>query len=231
MTAVTTSSRANSHSQQMIHQAISLCRRHQQPLSILAVRFQELASIKADIGSDRIQRLLTRVLHQLHSLKRCEDGLVSWQSGQSLFVVLPYTAVDGAVAMAERLQGWFNEQEFELDEFHVCLPVRIGLHCASHQEEEGVVQLLNRALNTLEDTTDTDQIALSEPARRQMAALKSTPKTSDRLSRELLDLANGADQDSLMDVLSPVLSVLDERLRLQLVDQLLEASTQAAVNV
>lgn len=231
MTAVTTSSRANSHSQQMIHQAMSLCRRHQQPLSILAVRFQELAAIKADIGADRIQRLLTRVLHQLHSHKRCEDCLVSWQSGQSLFVVLPYTAADGAVAMAQRLQGWFSEQEFELDEFHVSLPVRIAVHCASQQEEEGVVQLLNRALNTLEDTTDTEHVALSPTAHKQLAALKSIPKATDRLSRELLELANGDNEDALMDVLSPALSALDERLRLQLVDQLLEASTQAAVNV
>jgi diguanylate cyclase (GGDEF)-like protein len=231
MTAVTTSSRASSHSQQMIHQAMSLCRRHQQPLSILAIRFQELALIKADIGVDRIQRLLTQVLHQVHTHKRCEDGLVSCQSGQSLFVVLPYTAADGAVAMAQRLQGWFSEQEFELDEFHVSLPVRIAVHCASQQEEEGVVQLLNRALNTLDDTTDTDHVALSASARKQLAALQSIPKATDRLSRELLELANGANEDSLMDVLSPALSVLDERLRLQLVDQLLEASTQAAINV
>ena len=227
MTAVTASSRANSHSQQMIHQAMSLCRRHQRPLSILAVRFQDLASIKADIGAERIQRLLARVLHQLHAGKRCEDGLVSCQSGQSLFVVLPATAVDGAVAMAQRLQQWFSSQEFELDEFCISLPTRIGVHCASQREEEGVVQLLNRAFNTLEDTSDSAQIAFSEPARKQLAALQSAPKATHRLSRELLELANGPNQASLVEVLSPALSMLDERLRLQLVDQLLEASTQA----
>ena len=227
MTAVTTSSRASSHSQQMIHQAMSLCRRHQRPLSILAIRFQELASIKADIGAERIQRLLTRVLHQMHATKRCEDGLVSCQSGQSLFVVLPATAVNGAMAMAQRLQQWFSSQEFELDEFCISLPARIGVHCASQQEEEGVVQLLNRAFNTLEDTTDTTHIALSESARRQLVALQSAPEATGQLSRQLLELANGANQASLMEVLSPALSVLDERLRLQLVDQLLEASTQA----
>lgn len=227
MTAVTTSNRASSHSQQMIHQAMSLCRRHHRPLSILAIRFQELASIKADIGTERMQRLLARVLHQMHADKRCEDGLVSCQSGQSLFVVLPATAVDGAMAMAQRLQQWLSSQEFELDEFRISLPARIGVHCASQREEEGVVQLLNQAFNTLEDTTDTAHIALSEPARKQLAALQSTPKATNRLSRELLELANGANQASLMEVLSPALSALDEHLRLQLVDQLLEASTQA----
>ncbi|MGJ3257547.1 MAG: diguanylate cyclase [Alcanivorax sp.] len=227
MTAVTTSSRASSHSQQMIHQAMSLCRRHQQPLSILAIRFQELASIKADIGAERIQRLLAQVLHQMHATKRCEDGLVSCQSGQSLFVVLPATAVDGAMAMAQRLQQWFSSQEFELDEFCISLPTRIGVHCANQQEEEGVVQLLNRAFNTLEDTTDTSQIALSGSARKQLVALQSAPEATGQLSRQLLELASGANQASLMEALSPALSVLDERLRLQLVDQLLEASTQA----
>ena len=227
MTAVTTSSRQSSHIQQMIHQAMSLCRRHQQPLSILAIRFQELASIKADIGAERIQRLLAKVLHQMHTTKRCEDGLVSSQSGQSLFVVLPATAVDGAVAMAQRLQQWFSSQEFELDEFCISLPTRISVHCASQEEEEGVVQLLNRAFNTLEKTSDTDHIALSESAGKQLDALQSAPEATDQLSRQLLELANGADQASLMKVLSPALSVLDEGLRLQLVDQLLEASTQA----
>jgi len=117
MTAVTTISRASSHSQQMIDQAMSLCRRHQQPLSILAVQFQELQSIKADIGAQRIERLLANVLHQLHAIKRCEDGLLSYQSGQSLFMILPVTPVDGALAMAQRLQQWLSSQEFELDEF------------------------------------------------------------------------------------------------------------------
>ena len=89
------------------------------------------------------------------------------------------------------------------------------------------MQLLNRAFNTLEDTTDTTHIALSESARQQLVALQSAPEATGQLSRQLLELANGANQASLMEVLSPALSVLDERLRLQLVDQLLEASTQA----
>jgi diguanylate cyclase (GGDEF)-like protein len=213
MTAVTTSSSTSSHSQQMIHQAMSLCRRHQQPLSILAIRFQELGSVKADIGAERIQRLLAKVLHQMHATKRCEDGLVSCQSGQSLFVVLPATAVDGAMAMAQRLQQWFSSQEFELDEFCISLPTRIGVHCASQREEE--------------DTTETTHIALSGSAHKQLAALQSAPEATGQLSRQLLELANDTDQTSLMEVLSPALSVLDERLRLKLVDQLLEASTQA----
>ena len=90
-----------------------------------------------------------------------------------------------------------------------------------------MVQLLNRAFNTLEKTSDTDHIALSESAGKQLDALQSAPEATDQLSRQLLELANGADQASLMKVLSPALSVLDEGLRLQLVDQLLEASTQA----
>jgi diguanylate cyclase (GGDEF)-like protein len=227
MTAVTTISRASSHSQQMIDQAMSLCRRHQQPLSILAVQFQELQSIKADIGAQRIERLLANVLHQLHAIKRCEDGLLSYQSGQSLFMILPVTPVDGALAMAQRLQQWLSSQEFQLDEFCISMPARIGVHCVSAREEEGVVQLLNRAFNTLKDTKDTAAISLTEPARKQLDALQSSPRTHDRLSRELLELANGTNQASLMEVLSPALSVLDEQLRLKLVDQLLEVSTQA----
>lgn len=230
MTAVTTSSSANSHSQQMIQQAMSLSRRHNQPLSILAIRFQELESIQADIGVERIERLLARVRHLLHARKRCEDGLMSWQSGQALFLVLPATAVDGAMAMATRLQQWFTSQEFELDEFRVFLTTRIGVHCANHQEKESVMQLFNQALNSLEDATDTDRIALSQPAQQQLAALKSAPETADPLSRELSKLANDGNEESLLEVLSPALCMLDERLRLKLVDRLLEASTQTVVN-
>ncbi len=230
MTAVTTSSRVNSHSQQMIHQAMSLSRRHEQPLSILAIRFQELESITSDIGRERVHRLLARVLHQLHTQKRCEDALMSWQSGQALFLVLPATAVDGAMAMAKRLQHWFTSQEFELDEFRIFLTTRIGVHCANHREKESVMQLFNQALDSLEDATDTDQIALSQPARRQLAELQSTPETTDPLSRELRKLANDGNEESLLEVLSPALCMLDEQLRLKLVDRLLEASTQTVVN-
>ena len=120
-----------------------------------------------------------------------------------------------------------GSQEFELDEFCISMPARIGVHCVSAREEEGVVQLLNRAFNTLKDTKDTAAISLTEPARKQLDALQCSPRTHDRLSRELLELANGTNQASLMEVLSPALSVLDEQLRLKLVDQLLEVSTQA----
>jgi hypothetical protein len=71
---------------------------------------------------------------------------------------------------------------------------------------------------------------LSQPAQQQLAALKSAPETADPLSRELRKLANDGNEESLLEVLSPALCMLDERLRLKLVDRLLEASTQTVVN-
>lgn len=225
MTAVTTSSRANSHSQQMIHQLMSLCRRHHQPLSLLAVELQELASITADIGHNRISRLLTHVRQQLHTQKRCEDGLVSCQSGQFLLIVLPATPVDGAIAIAKRLEQWFARQEFELDEFHISLSVNIAIHCASHDQEERVVDLFSATMELCVDAATP--VTLSERARQQQTEAQSAAKATSTLSRELLELARSGQSASLLEVLSPTLSTLDESLRLKLVDQLLEASTRA----
>lgn len=227
MTAVTISSRANSHSQQMIYQAISLCRRHQQPLSLLAVELQELASLKADIGAGRIDQLLTRVRQQLHMQKRCEDALVSCQAGRYLFIVLPATTVNGAVAMAKRLQQWFSRQEFELDEFRISLPANIAIHCASLTQEERVADLFNTTMAVLAGASGDATLTLSDYATQQLSDSRPTDDPASALSRDLLELARSGQSATLLEVLSPTLSTLDETLRLKLVDHLLEASTRA----
>ncbi len=227
MTAVTTSSRASSHSQQLIHQAMSFCRRHKRPLSVLALELQELESIKADIGAQRIRRLLTHIRHQLLNDKRCEDSLVSCQEGHFLFMVLPATPVDGALAMAQRLETWFSRQEFQLDDFHVSLPVKIMVHCAALSPEENVNDLLNSTLEKPLNAEGDAAIRLTQRAEQQLASLQSTEQITTRLSRELMELAQHGQPAALLETLSPALASLDETLRLQLVDFLLEASTRA----
>ena len=233
MTAVTSPQRAESHSQHVLQQALSFCRRHKQPLALLAIDLQELKTLRAEIGEHYISPLLGQFCEQLHNRKRCEDILITTRSNQVVFLALPGTNADGADLAAERLLDWLNHHEFKLDEFRVTLNVRIAVHVHSGADNEGTGRLVNDTLKLLRQPAERGQRILSPQAQKQRSRQSQPPNKTQEdernqrqaLSDALLTLVR---QDGLLDTLAPIINALDESARLELVGHLLDASTRTS---
>jgi len=231
MTAVTNPQRAESHSQHVLQQALSFCRRHKQPLALLAIDLQELKTLEAEIGEHHIAPLLGQFCEHLHNRKRCEDILITTRSNQVVFLALPGTHADGADIAAARLLDWLNHHEFKVEEFRVTLNVRIAVHVHSGADNEGTGRLVNDTLKLLRQPAERGQRILSPLAQKQQSqqaqiqedAQQNTPSQRQALSDALLAQAR---EDGLLDTLTPFINALDESARLELVDHLLDASTR-----
>lgn len=231
MTAVTNPQRAESHSQHVLQQALSFCRRHKQPLALLAIDLQELKTLQAEIGEHHIAPLLGQFCEHLNSRKRCEDILITARSNQVVFLALPGTNADGADIAAARLLDWLDHHEFKVDDFRVTLNVRIAVHVHSGADNEGTGRLVNDTLKLLRQPAERGQRILSPQAQKQQSQQAQTQDDTQQneanppqaLSDTLLAQAR---KDGLLDTLTPFINALDESARLELVDHLLDASTR-----
>ncbi|KZY35146.1 hypothetical protein A3754_01130 [Alcanivorax sp. HI0083] len=231
MTAVTNPQRAESHSQHVLQQALSFCRRHKQPLALLAIDLQELKTLQAEIGEHHIAPLLGQFCEHLNSRKRCEDILITARSNQVVFLALPGTNADGADIAAARLLDWLDHHEFKVDDFRVTLNVRIAVHVHSGADNEGTGRLVNDTLKLLRQPAERGQRILSPQAQKQQSQQAQTQDDTQQneanppqaLSDALLAQAR---KDGLLDTLTPFINALDESARLELVDHLLDASTR-----
>ncbi len=223
MTAVTSPQRAESHSQHVLQQALSFCRRHKQPFALLAIDLQELKTLQAEIGEHYIAPLFAQFCQQLNNRKRCEDILVTTRSNQVVFLALPGTHADGADIAAGRLLDWLNQHEFRIDEFRVTLNVRIAVHVHSGADNEGTGRLVNDTLKLLRQPAERGQRILSPQAQRQQSqqaqAQEDTQQNEANQPQALSDaLLAQARKDGLLNTLTPFINALDESARLELVD-------------
>ncbi len=253
MTAGTTSIRAQSHSLTPLAQLLSLCQRYRLPLSLLAIQLKDVASLSKQLGGDRLQRLQKQLGQAVQQRTRMEDALIAWQRGY-LVLCLPGTRAAGAACLARRLEQWFQKTRFTLDEFTVQLDTAMAVHVAdpaedtaeAHQARENVRELLMDTLCLLAaEREDGDGPALSRRALEDSQDAPAPdagdePAGNGRPRRRHDDEANGHaatpqqlmdwvdqlrdDDTALVSTLSPALQRLDERTRMLLIDQLLEAS-------
>lgn len=247
MTAGTTSIRAQSHSLTPLAQLLSLCQRYRLPLSLLAIQLKDVASLSKQLGGDRLQRLQKQLGQAVQQRTRMEDALIAWQRGY-LVLCLPGTRAAGAACVARRLEQWFQKTRFTLDEFTVQLDTAMAVHVADptpQQTEEpareNVRELLMDTLCLLAaENENGDGPALSRRALDDSHnAPAITSAVNGRPQRRRDDAANGHaspqqlrdlvdqlrdDDTTLVSTLSPALQRLDERTRMLLIDQLLEAS-------
>lgn len=224
MTVMTPKSRAESHNQLAIQQALSLCLRHQHPVTLLALDVAEFDNLRADIGESRLEELVSVMADHLQQFKRCEDLLVINPVSHHMLVVLPATDIHGGHQLAQRLLDRFGNDEIQLDDFQVEVSIRIALHGRDVLDSSDPSPLIESTLELLERAQGDQQLVLSPFA---MNALKSPAiAPSDQLAANLLAQASRKQDNSLLDTLKPALSRLPESERMKLVDHLLDLSTR-----
>ncbi len=227
MTAEPRQNRIESHNQLAIQQALSLCHRHQHPVSLLALDVAELDKLRADIGEARMETLVSLLAEHLQQYKRCEDLLITNADNHVMLVVLPATDVRGGHQLAKRLLSRFASEEFQLDEFQVEVSLRIALHGCEQLESADPRPLIDATLAILEsagsvESGDDAQLLLTDEARE---ALNAPREPAETLTANLLSQARRKGDNELLDALKPALSELPESERMKLVDHLLDLST------
>ncbi|EKF75300.1 hypothetical protein A11A3_04950 [Alcanivorax hongdengensis A-11-3] len=191
---------------------------------MLAVHFSELLGLADEIGMDRVVQLRQLINRFIGKHKRLEDAPVSWHQGY-LILTLPGTSARGAAAAAQRLQQSLRKHEFALDEYHVCLQPRIVVHCRDPESKDTPRDLLTTALGVLK--TDASKAPVILSARAESASSEedqAARQCEASLALQLEKLVSQNNRDDILQTLTPAMSRLDEGLRLQLVDLLLEAS-------
>lgn len=224
MTDVTAQTRAESHNQLAIQQALSLCQRHQHPVTLLAMHVAELDSLRADIGERRMETLVSVLADHLQQYKRCEDLLITNPDNHIMLVILPATDIHGGHRLAKRLLARFAEEDIQLDEFQVEVSLRIALHGCEVVESADAQPLIDATLALLEQADKQQQLVLSTIARQVLDT--PPPASRDTLAANLLAQASRRDNHKLLDTLKPALSRLPESERMKLVDHLLDLSTR-----
>ena len=224
MTAATAKSLAESHNQLAIQQALSLCQRHQHPVTLLAMDVAEPDSLLADIGETRMETLISLLAEHLQQFKRCEDLLIINPHNHIMLVILPATDIHGGHRLAQRLLSRFSSEEIQLDEFQVEVSLRVALHGCETLDSADAQPLINATLALLDNPDNNQQLILSPQARQILDTPKAPPR--DSLAANLLAQASRKGEDNLLDTLKPALSRLPESERMKLVDHLLDLSTR-----
>ncbi|ERP92111.1 hypothetical protein Q670_10865 [Alcanivorax sp. P2S70] len=224
MTVATKTKSQQSHSQQAIRQALSLCRRHQQPISLLAIEMSEVAALAAEIGHERTQTVTQHIGRVLNTHKRCEDILVRYSTGSIMLAVLPATPATGANALAERLMSQF-EKPLQVDEFQIEVPLRVGVHTSVDNKHITANRLINDAVKLLRQPGMHNHILLS-PQTQTLLAREAGHPGEHNIVEELLQQQQGSSTAAFIDTLMPALSAMEEQDRMILVDRLLELSTR-----
>ena len=224
MTVATRTKSQESHSQLAIRQALSLCRRHEQPISLLAIELSEVAALSVEIGQDRTQAVAMHVGRILNSHKRCEDILLRYASGNIMLAILPATSASGARAVAERLLSHFK-QPLQMDVFQIEVPLRVAVHTSQDNRQITANRLVNDTVKLLRQPASHDAILLS-PQTQTLLANSTQASTEPDIVNELLQQQQDNSASAFIDTLMPALTAMAEEDRMVLVDRLLDLSTR-----
>lgn len=126
---------------------IALGDRYGNTFSLALISVDGLADIRGEYGRGPAERLLDRVANALAHTLRMPDRLGRFESGVYL-VVLPETAMPGAIQIAERLRSAVSELDIEVSP-RVRIHTTASVGVTSFRRGDDLQGLLNRVQRTL----------------------------------------------------------------------------------
>jgi len=121
-------------------------RRYHIPLSIMMIDIDYFKRVNDAFGhyvGDEILRKMARLLR--NSLR--ETDIVARYGGEEFTVLLPYTQLDKACKVAERIRKKIEETEFVVEEHKIKITVSIGVSEVDFEEleEKGIIKFIKEA--------------------------------------------------------------------------------------
>ena len=169
------------------------------PFSVVSLRIDNNAEIEAKFGKPAAGQMLGRLVKLLQGMLRAEDAL--GRTGEALFsVLLPGTAAEPAVAVAQRLRQRLDSARITHGTEAVRILTSLGVAALGNDSVASVEELLKVALGRLERaaakgeaqrTGPQETLATVPPAARApielAAALQVLERASAERPSELLD--------------------------------------------
>jgi diguanylate cyclase (GGDEF)-like protein len=125
-----------------LHDALSVARRHELPLSLLLIDVDHFKTFNDQLGHRSGDAVLAHAAQVLDGALRAEDAIGRW-GGEEFLVVLPGTDEEGAVRATERIRAALAADQPEEARAHG-LPVTITIGVAEWQQED-MSELVSRA--------------------------------------------------------------------------------------
>lgn len=134
------------HMQEQLYQYASAARRHNLALSAIMLDLDEFKAVNDSLGHFTGDAVLVEFASRLGALLRAEDVGGRW-GGEEFLVILPFTDLEGAAAMGERIRAVVDAGPFLVDTAHpVAITVSGGCATGRGDDPEGLVRAADAAL-------------------------------------------------------------------------------------
>ncbi|MBK7586422.1 MAG: diguanylate cyclase [Myxococcales bacterium] len=131
------------HFDEALEREFLRARRHRRPLALLVIDIDFFKKINDEYGHLAGDQVL-RELAQLVLARVRRDETVARYGGEEFVVLLPETALDGAISLADNLRARIAAHSFVFQE--VTIPVTVSIGCAEfHEDDATAPDLFRRA--------------------------------------------------------------------------------------
>ncbi len=145
-----------------LHDALSVARRHDLPLSVLVIDVDHFKNVNDTLGHRSGDAVLYHAAHVLDGALRTEDAIGRW-GGEEFLVVLPGTDEEGALHATERLREALAADQPEDARVHgLAVTVTIGVAEWRGEEMDELVSRADGALY-IGKSSGRDTIRVSPP--------------------------------------------------------------------
>ena len=150
------------HSEEHLHALGAGARRHGYPLAVLVLDVDHFKRINDTHGHGVGDQVLVEVADRLRESKRTEDFLGRW-GGEEFLLVLPWTGVDAAQVLAERLRAAVSRAPVVTAAGDVPVTISVGGAAAEGPGDHDLLLLADQQLYAAKDAgRDRVCIARSE---------------------------------------------------------------------
>jgi diguanylate cyclase (GGDEF)-like protein len=142
---------------------LNLSKREQEPLSIVMVDIDKFKRINDTYGHQIGDEVIVSLANILQNSKR-ESDIVCRYGGEEFVILLPNTAVDGALDFAEKLREKVESNRLILKDLEVNFTVSLGVSAVRLDRESNIERALNRADEALYESKNSgrNRVSLKE---------------------------------------------------------------------
>jgi diguanylate cyclase (GGDEF)-like protein len=190
------------------------------PLSVVSLRIDNYAEIEAKFGKAAAGQLLGRLVKLLQGMLRAEDAM--GRTGEALFaVLLPGTAAEPAVAVAQRLRQRLDSARITHGAEAVGIHTSLGVAALGNDNVASVEDLLKVALGRLERAAVKGEAQRTGP-RQNLGTMPPPARAPGDIAAalQILEQASAERSSEVLERLGPLIKANCARVGIDLQEYL-----------